>query len=42
VTNLDEQGGPQEFTGRQLAEEGLLIVIRDQPGDALLSYRQKK
>lgn len=42
VTNLDEPGTPREFTGGQLTQEGLAIVIRDKPGAALVTYRQKK
>ncbi len=42
VTNLDDPGAAQEFTGKQLTDEGLLVVIRDPPGAALISYRQKK
>jgi alpha-galactosidase len=42
VTNLDEPGAAREFTGSQLLHEGLLIVIRDKPGAAVLTYRQKK
>jgi len=41
VTNLDEPGAPQERTGIQLTQDGLAVVIRDQPGDALVSYRRK-
>ena len=42
VTNLDEPGAPQESTGSQLEQEGLLVVIPDKPGAALFTYRRKK
>jgi alpha-galactosidase len=42
VTNLDEPGASQEFAGSQLVQDGLVIIIRDQPGAAVFTYRQKK
>jgi hypothetical protein len=38
----DEPGSPREFTGSQLTREGLVIVIRDKPGVAVFTYRQRK
>ena len=41
VTNLDT-AKTAELTGRELMEEGLTVVIKEQPGSALITYRKKK
>jgi alpha-galactosidase len=38
VTDLDQET-PQEMTGRELSEEGLLIAIPQQPGAVVRTYR---
>ena len=40
LTNLDVQGF-KEMTGRELTEKGLKIVIKDQPGTAIITYEHK-
>lgn len=37
VTNLDS-GEARTLSGRELAENGLLVAIKDQPGDAVITY----
>jgi len=38
VKNLDEEGAT-ERTGRELMEEGLRVVLQDQPGAVVITYR---
>ena len=40
VTNLDV-AGETEMTGRELAEQGLLVVIKDQASAVLITYKKK-
>jgi alpha-galactosidase len=40
VKNLDEESAT-EISGRELMDKGLSIVIKDQPGSALITYRKK-
>ena len=40
LTNLDLPG-TTEMTGRELCERGLLIIIKDQRGSALIVYKKK-
>jgi alpha-galactosidase len=40
VTNLDV-AGTTEMTGRELQDTGLPIVIKDQPGAVIITYRKK-
>jgi alpha-galactosidase len=40
LTNLDV-AGTTERTGRELADGGLAVVIKDQPGAAIVTYRKK-
>jgi hypothetical protein len=40
LTNFDV-AGTTEMSGRQLAEQGLTIAIKDQPGSAVIAYRKK-
>ena len=40
LTNLDVPG-KSEMTGRELAETGLVIAIKEQPGSALITYKKK-
>jgi alpha-galactosidase len=40
LTNLDSPG-TTEMTGRELSEKGLIIVIKDRPGWALIAYKKK-
>jgi alpha-galactosidase len=42
VTDLDDPGATREMTGSQLMQQGLAIIIRDQPGTALLTYHRKE
>jgi alpha-galactosidase len=39
LRNLDSTG-TTEMTGRELAESGLLITIKDQPGSAVITYKK--
>ena len=41
LTNLDVAGAT-EMTGRRLMEDGLTIVIKDQPGSALVTYTKSE
>jgi alpha-galactosidase len=40
VTNLDEPEAAKEYTGAQLAEEGIPVTVDDQPGAAIITYRR--
>jgi len=40
LTNLDISG-TTEMRGRELCERGLLIIIKDQRGSTLLTYKKK-
>jgi hypothetical protein len=40
VKNLDEESAT-EISGRQLMDIGLAVVIKEQPGSALIYYRKK-
>jgi len=40
LTNLDDQSF-KEMTGRELMEKGLTIVIKDQPGTAIITYERE-
>ncbi|MBP6506228.1 MAG: alpha-galactosidase [Opitutaceae bacterium] len=40
VANLDEPG-TTELTGQELSETGLRVVIKDQPGAAVITYQRK-
>jgi alpha-galactosidase len=40
VTNIDEPGS-KDISGRELAENGLLIVIKDKPGAVVITYKKK-
>ena len=40
-TNIDG-GKPQEFTGRQLLDEGLHVAIESKPGVAIITYKTSK
>jgi alpha-galactosidase len=39
LTNLDEAGS-KELTGRELSEKGLLMVLKDRPGAAIVIYKK--
>jgi len=41
VSNLDAPG-EAKFSGRELAEDGLPVVIKDQPGAVIIFYKQVK
>jgi len=41
VTNLDMEGAI-EATGQELMEKGLPIVIKDQPGSAVVTYKRMR
>jgi alpha-galactosidase len=41
LTNLDS-GDAQTLTGRELMEKGLSVAIKDQPGDAVITYLKAK
>jgi hypothetical protein len=41
VSNLDAPGESQ-FSGRELEEQGLPVVIKDQPGAAIITFKQLK
>jgi alpha-galactosidase len=41
VSNLDVSGESQ-FSGRELEEKGLPVVIKDQPGAVIIFYKQVK
>jgi alpha-galactosidase len=41
LTNLDVPGTTQ-MTGRALAEQGLTIAIKDQPGAVIITYKKKQ
>jgi len=40
VTNFDATG-TTEMTGRELADKGLAVTIKDQPGAAIITYKKK-
>ena len=40
LTNLDV-AGTTEMTGRELLDSGLSIVVKNQPGTAIITYRKK-
>ena len=40
-TNIDG-GKPQEFSGRQLLNEGLPVAIESKPGVAIITYKTSK
>ena len=40
LTDLDVQGS-KKITGRELMEKGLKIVIKDQPGTAIITYQRE-
>jgi alpha-galactosidase len=40
VTNLDEAGAT-ELTGRELSEKGYLVVMKDRPSAAVITYKKK-
>ena len=39
VTDLDQPAAPQEFSGRELLERGLLVNAPEQPSARILTYR---
>jgi len=41
VSDLDAPGESQ-FSGRELQEQGLTVVIKNQPGAVIISYKQVK
>ena len=42
VSNLDEPGAKQEFSGRELGEHGVPVAIRNRPGAVVLVYARSK
>jgi len=42
VSNLDEPGAKQEFSGRELGEQGVPLAIHDRPGAVVLVYARSE
>jgi hypothetical protein len=40
LTNLDAEG-TSETTGKQLAEDGLEVVLKEKPAAAIVTYKKK-
>lgn len=41
LTDLDVTGAEREATGEELQQEGLVLVIKKQPGTAIITYQKK-
>jgi alpha-galactosidase len=42
VSDLDHPDAPREYSGRELAEQGVPVAIPDRPGAVVLEYARVK
>jgi hypothetical protein len=40
VIDLDQPAAPQELSGRELLERGLLVAVPEQPSASIITYQK--